>query len=53
MKRLPCYKAAVVVSLMCLVSFRADAGAFSPCDNPTIFDAKVQVLLFPSTHRTA
>jgi hypothetical protein len=41
------FRALAAGSLLALLALRADAGAMSPCNNPTIFDAKVQIHIFP------
>jgi len=35
--------------LLCLGALQAQAGAMSPCSNPTVFDSNVQVHIFPFT----
>jgi hypothetical protein len=45
-RKLPSFAAG---GLLYLMSLQAQAGAMSPCSNPTVFDANVQVHIFPFT----
>ena len=39
----------VAFAAVCLLASQARAGAMSPCRDPVVFDARVQVHIFPFT----
>ena len=43
----PRFHSVALAGVLCVLAVNAHAGAMSPCDNPIVFDSKVQVHIFP------